>query len=173
MTTRIPRTIAVLATTLVSIALLTGASKPESSAASFIEGIYDLQEWHTDAGVLKTPQIYGHFVVLRGTITTVLHNGASPEKTTIAGIGHYSFDANGHFSYAYDDSETITEDSSGLKVERKLPWTGEKVFTQVERTPTSLRIKTADGGTEFYFTKTSFAAFDNGKPLRSYKRVIK
>jgi hypothetical protein len=173
MTKTMPRTIAILAAMLLSVPLLTAASKPEGNAASFIEGIYDLQEWHTDAGVLKTPQIYGHFVVLKGTITTVLHNGAGPEKTTIAGIGHYSFDANGHFSYAYDNSETITENSSGLKVDRKLPWTGEKVFTQVESTPTSLRIKTADGGTEFYFTKTSFAASDNGKPLRSYKRVTK
>lgn len=170
---RIPRTIAILAVTLLSVPLLTGASKPERSAASFIEGIYDLQEWHTDAGVLRTPQIYGRFVVLKGTITTVLHNGAGPEKTTIAGIGHYSFDADGHFSYAYDNSETFTENSSGLKVDRKLPWTGEKVFTQVESTPTSLRIKTADGETEFYFTRTSFAAFYNGKPLRSYKRVMK
>ena len=126
MTKRKSRTIAVLAAALLSVPLLTGASRPEGNAASFIEG-----------------------------------------------IGHYSFDANGHFSYAYDNSETITENSSGLKVDRKLPWTGEKVFTQVESTPTSLRIKTADGGTEFYFTKTSFAASDHGKPLRSYKRVMK
>ena len=158
---------------MLTVPLLTGASKPEGNAASFIEGIYDLQEWHTDTTTLKTPQIYGHFVVMKGTITTVLHNGAGPEKTTIAGIGHYTFDANGHFSYAYDNSETITENSSGVKVDRKIPWVGEKVFTVVESTPTSLHIKTADGSTEFDFTKTTFAAFDNGKPLRSYKRVMK
>lgn len=169
MSITIRRSLPVLAATLLAVPLLTGASKPGADL-SLITGIYDLQEWHTDSGVLKAPQIYGHFVVKNGTITTVLHNGADPGYTTIAGIGHYSME-NGHFTYQYDHSETFTKGASGIAVDGALPWKGLKTFDVVEQTPTSLRIRTPDGDTEFYFTKTTFDAFDHGKPLRSYKRL--
>ena len=171
MSRKIIRSVSLLALAALSVPLLSGASRPAGDL-SLIYGIYDLQEWHTEGGVLKPPQIYGHFVVRNGTITTVLHNGVDPGYTTIAGIGHYTLQ-NGKFAYQYDHSETFSKKGGTITVDGDLPWKGLKVFDVIEQTPTSLKIRTADGDTEFDFTPTSFAAFDHGKPLRSYKRLAK
>jgi hypothetical protein len=46
------------------------ASVAEIKAA--IDGAYILEEWHTDAGVFRPPQVEGRVVFLNGAVVTIL-----------------------------------------------------------------------------------------------------
>ena len=70
------------------------AADPDVEAVrAIIDGMYALEEWHTDAGVFRPPQVEGRFTVLHGAVVLVLHNRIQEaNQTTTAAYGSSSED---------------------------------------------------------------------------------
>ena len=55
-----------------------------------IDGAYILEEWHTDAGVFRPPQVEGRVVFLNGAVVTILIDKMQEERqVTVAEFGIY------------------------------------------------------------------------------------
>ncbi len=160
---------------IVMLALtLPAAAAPTSgdAAQSLLPGVYELQEWHTPAGVLKPPQIYGRFILFDGTVATVLRNEAQPDKrSTSVTVGHYELDSS-HFAYTYTNASSFTETPSKVTASHKTPWEGLRSF-KIEVTPQGVRLR-SEGGQEFVFTNSGMTYSEKtGTALRVYRRISK
>ena len=139
-------------------------------ARSVISGVYALAEWHADGKVYRPPQVDGRFIVLDGTITTILHNRSQAQApTTSVYVGTYTLDS-GTFSYAYEDVSTYTEGSSGASASHQPLWKGLRSFT-VSVEGDAVHFRAASGPQEFVFTAAGVTYTDDGKPLRVWRRV--
>ena len=79
-----------------------------------IEGVYALEEWHTESGVFRPPQVEGRGVLLNGTITVILHNRMKESpQTTIASYGTYILTPT-EFSYRYTEASVFTITPSSI-----------------------------------------------------------
>src|SRR5271169_2185197 len=86
---------------------------PADNIHGLISGVYELEEWHVTGAALKPPQVEGRFILLNGTITTILHNRTAPERqTTTVFVGKYVLDK-AHFSYGYRDASNFVETATG------------------------------------------------------------
>lgn len=157
---------AMLALTLPAAAAL----EDGESAQSLLPGVYELQEWHSDAGVLKPPQVYGRFILCGGTVATVLRNEAQPDKrTTSVTVGHYELDSR-HFAYTYTNASSFTETATEVTATHKTPWEGLRSFT-IHISPEGVTLR-SEGGQEFVFTKAGMTYSEMaGTPLRVYRRI--
>jgi hypothetical protein len=146
------------------------AHRSANSPQAMIPGIYELQEWHTDAGVLKPPQVYGRFMLVDGMAATILRNEAQADKrTTSVSVGRYVLDDT-HFAYGYQNASAFTETPAGVTASHKIPWEGLRSFS-IRAMPDEIRA-TSDGGQEFVFTKSGVTYCEQaGKPLRVYRRI--
>src|SRR5438552_2206543 len=54
--------------------LAAGADPELEAVRAKIEGVYALEEWQTESGVFRPPQVEGRGTLLNGTITVILHN---------------------------------------------------------------------------------------------------
>ncbi len=134
-----------------------------------LDGVYALEEWHTDSGVFRPPQVDGRFAVINGGITLVLHNRiqeASP--TTVAAWGNYRLDK-GTFHYGYLDWSVFAQPASGITVSRKLPWEGMRTFA-ASREGDALRLS-AESGDEMLFSAEGIRFSQKGKLLRVWRRL--
>ena len=149
------------------------APKIGDSPQSLLPGVYELQEWHTDAGVLKPPQVYGRFIVVDGTVATVLRNEAQADKrTTSVTVGYYELDSR-HFAYTYTNASSFTETPTQVTASHKTPWEGLRSFTIQKASAEGLTLR-SEGGQEFVFTKTGMTYSEKaGTPLRVYRRLSK
>lgn len=135
-----------------------------------ITGVYTLVEWYAEAVTYRPPQVDGRFILLDGTITTMLHNRSDAQKTmTGAWAGTYSLDAS-HFSYGYEDVSMVVETASGASVSHEPPWKGRRSFT-VSSDGDTVRLTAVDGQQEFVFNASGFTYLENGKPLRVWRRM--
>ena len=86
----------------------------ECSAASVvdikatIDGAYILEEWHTDTGVFRPPQVEGRVVFLNGAVVTILIDKMRQERqATVAEFGVYEL-REGTFNFLDNFNNTIT-----------------------------------------------------------------
>src|SRR5690349_2057930 len=80
-----------------------------------ITGLYTLEEWHKDGEVLRPPQVDGRFILINGTIMTILENKVQPSsRGTSVYIGKYELTAN-RFSYGYDTVSIFSEEGDITK----------------------------------------------------------
>ncbi len=135
-----------------------------------ISGVYELIEWHDNGSNHRPPEVEGRFIVLNGTITTVLHNRIQPDRR-ITGIllGTYHLDAD-TFLYGYDDVSMYTASPTGISVSHDPPWTGMRAFV-AKTDGGEVRLRTADGVQEFLFTMAGLIYSENGSPVRRWRRV--
>jgi hypothetical protein len=109
-----------------------------------IEGIYILEEWHTDTGVFRPPQVDGRFIVLNGAVVVFLRNRIQEaNQTTTAAYGSYALKAN-EFSYRYEEPSVFIQTSSGITVSHKLFWEGMRSFSAT-RDGETVRLRSATG----------------------------
>jgi hypothetical protein len=143
---------------------------PVDNIHALTSGVYELAEWHIDGVVLKPPQVEGRFILLNGTITTILHNRTSSgTQTTMVLVGKYVLDK-AHFSYGYEDASIFTETPSGTSSSHKQPWEGERSFTAIA-TPDGIRFQSENGQQEFLFTAPGLRYSENGQTLRVWRRI--
>jgi len=134
-------------------------------------GVYELEEWHIDGAMLKPPQVEGRFILLNGTITTILHNRTSSEiQTTSVLVGKYVLDKT-HFSYGYQDASIFTLSPSGTSSSHKRPWEGVRSFTPLVM-PDGVRFRSENGQQEFLFTAGGLTYSENGQTVRVWRRIV-
>ncbi len=137
---------------------------------STISGVYTLAEWHIDGVAYTPPQVAGRFVLLDGTITTVLHNRSQTQKqTTSTMVGTYTLDSS-VFTYGYEDVSTSAETPSGASVSHELPWKGRRAFT-VSAENGVVHFRAVGGHQEFAFSAEGMTYTEDGTPLRTWRRV--
>lgn len=144
----------------------------EERWASSIEGVYALQEWHTEAGVLRPPVIDRRFVLKDGAVMTMVQNYADEaKKTTLALFGVFLTEGC-KFSYRYSNRSFFTQTPTGTTVSRALPWEGMRVFAVSSEDDNTI-LRTADGEREFNFSPTGLRYSESGKLLRVWSKVLK
>jgi hypothetical protein len=140
------------------------ASLAELRAA--VEGVYTLQEWHSEGKVLRPPQIEGRFVLMNGTVTTILLNdGEESNRTSTALLGKYILDETS-FSYRYDTRSYFTQTPSAITVSRTPPWEGMRRFAVSAE---GKAVHFNSGQQEFVFTPEGLRYSDSGL-VRVYRR---
>jgi hypothetical protein len=73
--------IAVLFTLLATcFNLVVGRAASVADIKGTIDGAYILEEWHTDTGVFRPPQVEGRIVFLNGVVVTILINKMQRER---------------------------------------------------------------------------------------------
>jgi hypothetical protein len=97
-----------------------------------VAGVYALAEWHQDSTVRRPPQVEGRFIVLDGTITTILRDRsrADGERTSVY-VGRYVLDGL-KFAYAYDDVSQFAEGRPGTSASHQALWEGDARFHRDE-----------------------------------------
>ena len=143
---------------------------PLESLQTRMAGLYTLEEWHKDGAVFRSPQVNGRFVILNGTIMTILDNRMQPSiRVTTVVIGRYELDPT-RFSYAYDEVSEITEEGDTAKVSHKSRWDGMRTFTP-SMDGDALRLRQTDGPFEFVFTSEGLDYRSDGKTVRKWRRT--
>lgn len=147
-----------------------GAADPAVEALrAKIDGIYALEEWHTDTGVFRPPQVDGRFVALNGAVVVVLHNRIQrSNQTTTASYGSYVLKPT-EFSYRYEEPSVFTQTSAGVTVSHKAPWEGMRSFS-ASRDGEAVRFRSASGE-EFLFSQEGLKYSEKGKVLRVWRRI--
>jgi hypothetical protein len=135
-----------------------------------IDGAYILEEWHTDAGVFRPPQVEGRVVFLNGSVVTILIDKMRQERqVTVAEFGVYEL-REGTFAYRYDNASTFTQLGNAINVSSALPRDGMRYFdiTQ-EGTTIWLRSRSAEQA-EFMINAEGIRYSIGGKLLRVWRR---
>ena len=145
---------------------------PEADIKSLraaIEGVYVLDELHTDTGVFRPPKVEGRFVLLNDTVVfSFLNRVAEGRAITVIGHGTYVL-APAQFSYGYDSMTAFTQTDANTSVSNTLPWEGKHVFAaRREGDSVALRSATEE---EILIGKESLRYSLKGKLLRVWRRV--
>jgi hypothetical protein len=135
-----------------------------------IDGTYILEEWHTDAGVFRPPQVEGRLAYLNGAVVTILINKMQEgQQVTVAEFGVYELRA-GSFSYRYDNASTFTQTTNTINVSHALPWQGMRDFDVTQDGATvRLQSRTAEQA-EFMIDAEGMRYSSGGKLLRVWRR---
>jgi hypothetical protein len=142
------------------------ASIAELRAA--IDGVYALEEWHIDGQVLRPPQVDGRFVLMHGTVMTVLLNDAQESnRTSNTQFGTYVLDETS-FSYGYDTRSGFTQTPGTITVSRTPGFAGMRRFA-VSIHGSAVHLES--GPMEFIFTPDGMRYSEKGKLLRVWRRV--
>jgi hypothetical protein len=135
-----------------------------------IDGAYILEEWHTDAGVFRPPQVEGRVVFLDGSVVTILIDKMQPgRQITVAEFGLYELRAES-FSYRYVNASTFTGTENTADVSRTLPWEKMRDFDVAQEGATvRLRSRSSDQA-EFLLDAEGMRYSVGGKLLRVWRR---
>jgi hypothetical protein len=151
----------------ISCALAASAASVAELRAA-IDGVYTLEEWHSEGQVLRPPQVDGRFVLMNGTVTTVLLNDSQESnRTSNAQFGKYVLDET-NFSYGYDIRSSFTQTPSTITVSRIPSIAGMRRFA-VSVEGNTVHFKS--GQQEFVFTPEGLRYSENGKLLRVWRRA--
>jgi len=155
---------------MVLVAASSSAADIQTNIHGLIFGVYELEEWHVDGAVLRPPQVQGRFILLNGTITTILHSRVPSERQmTSVFVGKYVLE-NARFSYGYQDSAIVVETPSGVSESHKPPWEGMRSFAMII-TPAGVELRSEGGPQAFTFTTAGFTYSENGQTLRVWRRI--
>jgi hypothetical protein len=135
---------------------------------SRVEGAYSLEEWHLATGAAQPPHVTGRFVLLNGSVVTLLRIQEA-NQTTVASYGTYALDPN-RFTYKYDDTAVYVQTASSITVSNKLPFEGMRGFAVVSEGD-AVRFRSDTGSQEFLFTADRLSYSENGKVQRVWRRI--
>jgi len=160
--------------TFSSTILAAGADPELDAVRAKIEGVYALEEWQTEEGVFRPPQVEGRFSMLNGTIIVILHNRMKESpQTTYASYGTYVLTSK-EFSYHYPEPSAFTITPASITVSHKLPWEGMRTFTVIPEGD-NLRLRSQTGQREWFFTPVSETYSEvNGNTFlkRVWRRIL-
>ena len=164
---------------IVACVAVASALAPSNAAAmcradwiSPIEGVYTLQEWHTEAGVLAPPTVDGRLIFSNGAVGITGHNNADEtKKISFALFGIYLTEGC-QFSYRYTTNSTFTETPTDITASRTLPWEGMRVFTVTSEQDSTI-LRENDGKHEFNFSARGLLYSKDGRVLRIWKRIVR
>ena len=139
-------------------------------AKARMSGVYALAEWYKDGTRFTPPQVDGRFILLNGTIMTILYNRMQPPgQVSSVLVGRYELSAN-RFAYAYDEVSVVTESADGTSVSHKPFWDGLRGFT-VGVEGDLVRLREENGTREFVFGNEELNYFEKGALLRKWRRT--
>jgi len=135
-----------------------------------IDGAFILEEWHTDTGVFRPPQVQGRVVFLNGAVVTILIDKMRQERqVTVAEFGVYEL-REGTFSYRYDNASTVTQMANNINVSGALPWEEMRYF-DIAREGSTIRLRSRSAEqAEFIFSAEGMRYSVGGKLLRVWRR---
>jgi hypothetical protein len=157
----------------VAVALCTLCASAGSAASvaelkAEIEGVWALEEWHSDGKILRPPQIEGRLVLANGAAIAMLMNYAQEtNQTSIAEFGVYVLDDTS-FSYRYDIASGFKQGPSGITTSRKPGFEGMRRFVASFE---GKALHLSSDQQEFVFTSGAMTYSDNGKLLRVWRRI--
>jgi hypothetical protein len=151
----------------ISCALAASAASVAELRAA-IDGVYTLEEWHSEGQVLRPPQVDGRFVLMNGTVTTVLLNDSQDSnRTSNALFGKYVLDETS-FSYSYDTRSGFTQTPSTITVSRTPGSTEMRRFAvSIDGSTVHLKSDTH----EFIFTPDGIKYSEKGSLVRVWRRA--
>jgi hypothetical protein len=143
---------------------------PVERLRASVEGVYALQEWHKDGKAFKPSQVDGRFVLMNGTVVTILNDRTEEaNQATIALFGSYVLEEL-KFSYRYSSASVFRQTTTGITASYKEPWEGMRTFA-VSPEGDAVRFRSENGQQEFLFTHDSLRYSENGKILRTWRRI--
>ena len=148
---------------------ITASAASVAELQTAIEGVYALEEWHTDGKVLRPPHVEGRFILKNDTVVSLRFNHEESRQTaaTQFGVGVYIIDESA-FSYSYDNRALFTQTPTGIFVSGSPGFGGMRRFTVLLEGNT---VRLDSGEQQFLFAPDSLAYSENGKLLRLYRRV--
>jgi hypothetical protein len=135
-----------------------------------LTGVFELEEWRIDGTPFVPPQVAGRFIVLDGTVTTVLHRRTAVGSETSAILAGTFRLADGRFEYAYQDAAIFTRTPDGVHWSRDPPWVGPRRFS-VHSSGDALDLRAEDGKSSFAFRRSEMTYSEDGRVLRVWRRV--
>ena len=134
-----------------------------------IAGVYPLEEWHTDSGVLRPPQVDGRFVLVDGNVLFTLRTWTDQNRGSMTtGVGTYKL-APGLFSYSYDSWASFTETPSSVTASHVVPLAGIQQF-DASQLGSQLVLRNARAA-EFVFADGTIRYSVKDKLVRLWRRL--
>ena len=135
-----------------------------------VEGVYTLDEWHSDGKILRPPQAEGKIVFRDGAVVFILiDNMQDSKRTSVAAFGTYTLHPNS-FSYGYDNWSEFTQTPANMTLSRRVPWEGMREFA-VKQEDNTVRLQYSGGKAEFVFTPEGMTYSIGGQVVRVWHRV--
>jgi hypothetical protein len=134
-------------------------------------GAYEIESWRVDGVLLTPPIVEGRFLLVNGTITTILHN-RSVKQTEVTSLllGTYTL-SDTRFEYDYSDTSIIHESAASVTVSHIPLWEGRRAF-EVGATNEQAFFRSKTGRQEFLFTARGISYSENGDVLRVWRRMV-
>jgi hypothetical protein len=134
-----------------------------------LEGTWELEEWHADGEVVKSPMMEGRWMVHNGIVMAIRHRDGPKSFESTAGYGEYKITPT-EWIYGYERSEdaagpTATEAKLRVRVTKPIPMLAWKIKQEGSK----LILERENSRWEFegrYFTLMS-----SGQVVRKYRRV--
>ena len=144
-------------------------SQEPAEIRAVLEGTWELEEWHADGEIVRSPQMEGRWMVHDGIVMAIRHRDGPKSFESTAGYGAYKITAT-EWIYGYERSEdasgpTAAEAKLRVRVTKPIPMQAWKI----KREGSKLVLDRENSHWEFegrYFTLMS-----NGQIVRKYRRV--
>jgi hypothetical protein len=132
-------------------------------------GAYEIEGWRQDGALLAPPVVEGRFLLVNGTITTILRNRSmkGTDLTTVL-LGTYTL-SDTHFEYEYSDTSVIREGEVSATVSHVPLWIGGRVF-EISETDKRVVFSSKSARQEFLFTSRGISYSEDGVELRRWRR---
>lgn len=132
-----------------------------------ITGTWELLEWHVDGQVLKPPVVNGRALFRDGQVLAIFHRDNDGTRYEWTGYGSYSLDQS-RWTYGYSHTLEVTQKAKDNTV----------VEGTREQTPFAFRVEGSTlvlddqkGDRSFVFESDEFVYFQQGRPLRRWRRL--
>lgn len=162
---------------LIAAALFIGAPQaiaadaPPPELLKVLEGVWSLEEWHTDGVVMRPPEMTGRWMVRDGVVMAVRHRNGPKDFESSGDYGEYKITAT-EWIYGYKRNQlargpTAETAKTTVTWNEKIPMRTFKISREGAKI-----ILTPEMGGKWEFEGPFFTLFNaNGTVLRKYKRV--
>jgi hypothetical protein len=143
---------------------------PVTTIERFTSGAYEIESWREEGVLRVPPQVEGRFLLVNGTITTILCN-RSANRTIVTSVllGTYTLSET-CFQYVYSDNSIIYEGPAGITVSHDPLWEGQRVF-DIEAKDQRVFFRSRTGQQEFAFSASGISYSEGGEELRVWRRA--
>jgi hypothetical protein len=133
-------------------------------------GAFQIESWRVGGLLLAPPIVEGRFLLVDGTITTILRN-RSEKGTDVTSVllGTYTLSATS-FAYEYLETSIIRESGAAVTASHLPLWEGPRIF-EVEATDAQVFFRSRKSHHEFEFTARGISYSENGEVLRLWRRA--
>jgi hypothetical protein len=144
-----------------------GADSMQAKAA--MEGNWQLEEWHSDGEILRSPQAEGRFSVRDGVVMVLMHRDLNGTRKSNYDYGTYAF-SDDTWTYGYDRYVIFTDTGSSVTAGPG-PFDSKRTF-QIKYDGGKTILDNDNGRWVFVFDGDTFTYFDKGKLVRKWRRIL-